>query len=103
MEELNYVNYMGIAVVPKPSVEQKVARGPREAKHKGFLAVGIPPDQIALARRQPGHDEALYLRNAKPKRIFKKPFSVASAASEATRIAERSGWVACRVIEWKVE
>jgi len=113
--KMSYVNFRGepITEVRKaPRARPSLDRGPR---HKGWLAVGFSPEHLVQAERDhaaaseraraagapplPPFSAEAYMRRSKPGRIRSKPYELTSAAHEACRIAERSGWLNCSVQE----
>lgn len=102
--ELDFVNLHGQPVsVSETAPQKRQQKRQREASHHGFFAMGIPPEDLAAAKLQPGFDLALFVRNAKRKKVTARAYSSAATANEACRIAEKSGWVGCFAIEKKAE
>lgn len=105
---MQYVNIFGDPVSITPVKAKKAPPKAREARHDGWIAKGISPEEVldakaAAARRGEEFNLQSFLRSALPKRIRKQPFFSASAAWDAARLAQRSGWHAVLVEEKKVE
>lgn len=89
----------------KPPSKKPTA--PKEAQHKGWLAVGYSPTQLADAKREheaaeakskeapKAFNEDSFMRLHKPEKIAKKPYFSNEAALTACQLAEKSGWKNC--------
>lgn len=108
---MSFVNIHGQPIAVDASAKKKPppkkSSGSREAEHKGWLAVGYSPTQLADARREHEAAEAKskeapkpfnedsFMRLHKPEKIHKKPYFSNEAALTACGLAEKSGWKNC--------
>jgi hypothetical protein len=101
---VSYVNHLGQPVSTEP-VKRKVKRKEKEARHDGWLAMGMPPDQVKTARLRHVSPEsfAVWLRTAGRTRIRKQPFFSESSARLACDLAQAAGWEGVGVVEKKVD
>ena len=101
---VTYTNQAG-QLVTVPLVKSKVERRHQEARHDGWLAMGLPPEQIEVARRQHTSPEALMVwqQTALRTRIRKRPFFSRSAALDACELAKKAGWLGVGVVEKRVD
>ena len=101
---VSYTNQAG-QLVTVPAVKPKVERKHKEARHDGWLAMGLPPEQIEVARRRHTSPEAfmVWQRTALRTRIRKQPFSSSSAALDACELAKKAGWLGVGVVEKRVD
>lgn len=98
----------------KKAVKKKVRPASNDAYHKGWVATGFPPSQLAQAeieharkvaaaaatdRRMLPWDENRYMRDAKPTKVRFKPYETIAAARDACELARRSGWRGCTFSE----
>lgn len=108
---MQFVNIHGQPIVGISSAStpaKKSSRAQADSFHKGWRVVGFSPEQLAEAKldheksiaaaRAAGNeppkpwDEALYMRQAKPRKVRSKPYEIHEAALECKALAERGGW-----------
>lgn len=113
---MKFVNIHGqevdLGAAARSAPKRKPSSSLADSYHKGWLALGYSPDQMAEGRRrydedsarlaaagrpQPEWSEQWFFRHNKPLRIRHKPYEVRSAAEAAVALAERAGWRGCRV------
>lgn len=102
MEALKYINLLGQPVL-LTGRKQKREVAHRGAHHDGWLAVGISPEALDTAKRKLDFDLQSFLRNAKPEKVRVQPYISSEVAHEACVLAERFGWMNCRVVEKRYE
>lgn len=98
---MQFVNIHGSPISVMPTKGKKKPAAKREARHEGWVAMGISPEMIQDAKDRAGSKFELeqYLRTTLPIKIRKKPFFSASAAADAVEVAHKCGWKACKVVE----
>ena len=100
---LTFVNCNGEPVSVLPQKKPKAAPRQREAKHEGWIVKGVPPEVFSKASQAKDFNAQEFLNTAKLEKVMAKKFGSSSAAYEMKNLAERYGWVACVVVELKVE
>lgn len=112
---MQYVNIHGQPISSLTKTTRPRSGGAKDIRHMGWRAVGFSPQQLEQAEIE--HEKASqraaaagarglfpfnrdqYMRSGKPAAIRSKPYDLREAADIACRLAEREGWVGCRVEE----
>lgn len=110
---MEYINASGEPLdieAMKKAAKKQSRPSSNDSFHKGWVATGFPPRQLAEARLEHERkaasaaatgrkilpwDEARYMRDTKPSKVRSQPYGTAAAAREACELAARAGWKGC--------